>query len=429
MISGIDVANFCIAAIGLTISFSGMLLAMNVNFLEKWLKKYFTIIFAIILAYVVSNFASQISLIFPGKKCAVITQIAIFFESFFSSALIPILAVCIQHLCRQRQKSPLLIANAVLWGIYTVLLVITQFTTSIYYITDDNMYHRGPLYPVLLVPPVLLMITNIIGLYRRKQMLSAQIYHSFLLYLLIPMIATIAQMVLYGLFLIVLGTSISAMLMFLYIINDQIEKNIRQSREIAAQQLTIRTLQMRPHFIYNTLSNIYYLCQQDPNKAQQAIDDFTQYLRKNFSAITKEELIPFEEELEHAKAYLSVVKIRFEEQLFINYDIQFTTFRMPPLTLEPIVENSVKHGLDPDSSPLHITVKTRQIGNSAVITVEDNGSGYDASEAVEIMNGEDNDEHIGLSNVKNRLKSMCKGTLRIGYRNGGGTTVTITIPL
>lgn len=156
-------------------------------------------------------------------------------------------------------------------AIYYILLIATQFTEDIYYITPDNVYHRGPLYPVLLFPPVLLMVSNLIGTIVRKDKLSKKVYHSLLLFLIIPMVAMALQMLSYDLLLIVLATSVSSMIMFYYIMYDQIDKNIQKSKEIAAQQLTIRTLQMRPYFVYNTLSNIYYLCQQDPAKAQEAV--------------------------------------------------------------------------------------------------------------------------------------------------------------
>ncbi len=429
MITGIDIANFCIVSIGLTISIFGLFFASQSIFIEKWLKKYFMVLFSIATAYVASDFTSQVSLVLLGKDFAALSKAAVFMESLFSSMLMPTFSVSILYLCNEKLKSFFLYLNIGVWLIYCILLIITQFTNSIYYITPDNVYMRGPLYPVLLAPPVILFVINLIGVYRRRHLVPKWTYHSFLVYLFIPMIATIVQMFSYGLLLIVLGTTLSVMFMFINIIIHQVEKDIRQSREIATQQLTIRTLQMRPHFIYNTLTNIYYLCQQNPQKAQAAIADFTKYLRKNFTAITKEELIPFEEELEHAKAYLAVVKVRFEELLFVEYDTTFTAFKLPPLTLEPIVENSVKHNLDPDSPPLHILVSTSEKEGVAVIRVEDNGTGFESIETIKSKISDDEEEsHIGLSNVKNRLGEMCGGTLELSPRVGGGTVVTITIP-
>jgi LytS/YehU family sensor histidine kinase len=179
-------------------------------------------------------------------------------------------------------------------------------------------------------------------------------------------------------------------------------------------------LQMRPHFISNTMMSIYYLIQQDPEKAQQVTLDFTTYLRRNFTALARESLIPFSEELEHTRAYLSVEQIRYEGDLFVEVDTPHTDFRLPSLTLQPIVENAVKHGLDPELEPLHITIRTRKTPRGSVITVEDTGPGFAPAD--------DEAPHIALANIQERLNVMCRGMLEISSLAGGGTIVTAVIP-
>ena len=175
---------------------------------------------------------------------------------------------------------------------------------------------------------------------------------------------------------------------------------------------------MRPHFIYNTMTSIYYLCSQNPEQAQKVTLDFTNYLRKNFTAIACEGTILFSEELEHAKAYLSIEQVQFEENLFVEYDTPHINFRIPPLTLQPIVENSVKHGLDPDSGPLHILILTRETESDSVIIVEDDEVGFKF---------DGNKENFALQNIKKRLEIFCNGNLTISPREGGGTVVKIVI--
>ena len=179
-------------------------------------------------------------------------------------------------------------------------------------------------------------------------------------------------------------------------------------------------LQMRPHFIYNTLMSIYSLCNQNPQKARQVTMDFTNYLRKNFNAVASDNTIPFPEELEHTIAYLAVEQAQYDELLVVDYDTPFTHFRLPPLTLQPIVENAVKHGLDPDAEPLHISIRTRHTNSGAEIIVEDNGCGFDPAET--------NESGIALKNIRQRLEMMCGGRMTITPREGGGTVVMITIP-
>ena len=111
---------------------------------------------------------------------------------------------------------------------------------------------------------------------------------------------------------------------------------------------------------------------------------------------------------------------QFEGMLFVEYDTSHTLFRLPPLTLQPIVENAVKHGVDPELEPLHITIRTRATGRGSEITVEDTGPGFAPTD--------DDEPNYALKNIRERLKTMCGGTLEIEEREAGGTRVTIFIP-
>lgn len=108
---------------------------------------------------------------------------------------------------------------------------------------------------------------------------------------------------------------------------DHVEQTIRQTEENVRQQASINVLQMRPHFICNTMMSIYYLIAQDADKAQQVTLDFTTYLRNNFTSIAKDDMIPFSEELEHTRAYLAVEKVLHEDKLYVELDTPFTSFR------------------------------------------------------------------------------------------------------
>ena len=208
--------------------------------------------------------------------------------------------------------------------------------------------------------------------------------------------------------------------MYSFILSDQIEQDRRNQREIAHQRASVMVLQMRPHFIYNTLMSIYSLCNLDPQKARQVTKDFTDYLRKDFNAVASENPIPFSEELEHTRAYLAVEQAQHKDKLIVAYDTPFTFFRLPPLTLQPLVENAVKHGMNLYAGPLHISVRTRQTDTGVEITVEDDGSGFDPSD--------ESKPHTTLDNIRKRLELMCSGTMEITSKESSGTVVTITVP-
>ena len=111
------------------------------------------------------------------------------------------------------------------------------------------------------------------------------------------------------------------------------------------QQVQIMLSQIRPHFLYNSLTVIQDLCRTDPEQAENATIQFAKYLRGNMDALQTNNLIHFTEELEHTKEYLTLEQMRFEEKLTVRYDILCEDFMLPPLTLEPIVENAVRHGV------------------------------------------------------------------------------------
>ena len=217
-------------------------------------------------------------------------------------------------------------------------------------------------------------------------------------------------------------SSNSAVIIFVefLLVYDLIRRYLEQQEESEQQRTRLAVAQMRPHFIHNTLMSLYYLCVKDPQKTQRVIRDFTRYLQDNFTAIAEEKPILFTKELEHTRAYLAVEQACNEGSLFVEFDTPDTFFRLPALTLQPIVENAVKYGLGPGLPPLYVFVATADTERGVQITVEDTGPGFQQSV--------DNEPHIALNNIRQRLSAMCGGTLAIKPRETGGTIVTIFVP-
>jgi two-component system LytT family sensor kinase len=415
MMSGIDLANFTIASSGLVISVLCLLLAIFLHRFNIESCGFFLVFFFLLVVYTASETVCELS------GSVLLSRVSLFCSSLFSSMLIPPIFLYMLHCAGKSWRSSRLFYTIMaLWTVYFALLVFTQFTTVIYYYTPDNVYHRGPWYPLLLVPPILLMAVNLIGLYQNRMALTRRQRIAFLVYFLVPLIGMVVQIYFYGLLLIVLGTSVSVLVMFLMNLIDQSERYYRQVEKNAQQQANILVLQMRPHFIYNTLMSIYYLCKKDADKAQQVILDFSRYLKKNFTAIAGEDVVPFTEELEHTRAYLAVEKARYEDKLFVEFDTPVTMFRLPPLTLQPIVENAVKYGVSPGLDPLHLSIITQETKDGITVLVEDTGPGYKAPK--------DNEPHVALANIRQRLSITCNGRLEITPREAGGTRVAIFLP-
>ena len=412
-------SNLMLANATLVIAVMGLLLAIMSPATERWNKRYFIALFSVMLLCAVAVFAEQIYTRYPDRvlEC----RITLFAESLLSSLLMPMLTVHLLHCCGEDwKKSALFKAVLALWLIYFCLLVITQFTKWIYYFDENNNYFRGPWYPLLLVPTVGIMAVNLLSLFHKRAQLTKKQSAAFAFCFLMPMLSMIVQMFYYGIYFVCVGAAVSGLFLFAFLLSDQIERSMRQQKEIAQQRASIMMLQMRPHFICNTLMSIYYLCKENPEKAQQVTLDFTTYLRKNFTAIAKEDVIPFKEELEHTRAYLDVEKVRFENLLVVEMDTPHTAFCLPPLTLQPIVENAVKYGINPKRGPLSLTIRTRRGPDGSEIIVEDSGPGFQPASS--------GDPHIALENVRERLKMMCGGTLDISSNKDGGTIVTIFVP-
>jgi len=375
----------------------------------------FSLMIISIIAYVIDV------LIYTNPTLAWVERIIAFIETLLPSLLMPILTVYVLHCCNKNiRKNPIFYINIALCLALFVLLIIAQLTDAIYYFTDENEFIRGDFYWVLIAPMLALIAINLGQIIYRRKELGKKYFIAFLIYLLPVLIIMTLQTFISVFIYIVIAVSISALSMFGIIMTDQIEQYLRQQKEIADQKASIAVLQMRPHFIYNTMTSIYYLCEQDPKKAQQVTLDFTTYLRKNFNAITGKEPIPFVEELEHTRAYLAVVQAQYEDNLLVEFDTPHTQFRVPPLTLQPLVENSVKYGLNIDSTePLRVSVRTEKVDNGSVIIVSDTGHG--------IANKDNGEPHIALNNIRERLSAI-NGTLTISPNENGGTIVSIYIP-
>ena len=393
---------------------------------DRWSTRFFRCYYGILILNCLMSICELTAYSFEAELDVIYWIMGL--ESFFLSLPLPMLTLYLIHCSGEKARSSRLFHTVIcLWIVFLCQALLGQFAEGVATITPERQYQRGPLYPLLLAPVVILVVCNLIGTIRRRNRLSRRTYISFLVAELPITLALFVQLFTDVFPLIDISIVLSGVCMYGLIVSDQIRNDLSRQREIARQQLeianqrtSIMVLQMRPHFIYNTMTSIYCLCNQDPQTARQVVMDFTTYLRKNFSAVASAAPIPFTSELEHARAYLAVEKAQYEDSLFVEYDTPHTFFRIPPLTLQPIVENAVKHGKDPYAGPFHLTIRTQKTASGSEVVVADNGRGFNHAD-----NGE---PHIALKNIQQRLEIMCGGTLEITSREGGGTVVTVTIP-
>ncbi len=410
--------NFFSCGMMMSLMIAGIIISVFTPDVENWNRKFFIMLFTILTLLVISYCVDSFLTLFSNAVIA--GRISIFFEYFFIPVTMFMFTIFLLHCCNENWlKSKLFYSVLILYTIFLILLGITQFTGIFYYVTDENIFYRNELHSVLMLPLILIADLNLFAVVKRRNALSRKYFQSFLVNVLPMALAMMFHTIIFNPLVVALGVTFSALGMFVIILIDHVEQFLRQQREILNHQANILVLQMRPHFIYNTMTSIYYLCSQNPKQAQKVTLDFTNYLRKNFMAIACEGTILFSEELEHTKAYMSIEQAQFEENLFVEYDTPHVNFQIPPLTLQPIVENCVKHGLDLDSDPLNILISTRKTDAGSIIIVEDNGVGFEL---------DDSRENFALKNIQKRLEMFCEGNLSIYPREGGGTIVKILMP-
>lgn len=191
--------------------------------------------------------------------------------------------------------------------------------------------------------------------------------------------------------------------------------------QLAESRISTMMSQIRPHFIYNTLGSIEQLCELDPPKAGELVHNFAKYLRGNFGELDNPKPILMSQEMEHVHHYINIENVRFPDMAF-SFEMKSEDFSLPALTVQPIVENAIKHGLMKLQKGGSIRVICYETDTDYCISVEDDGVGFDTSKLL------DEKKHIGIRNIRDRLKVMVGGTLEIESTQGVGTKVLITIP-
>lgn len=210
-------------------------------------------------------------------------------------------------------------------------------------------------------------------------------------------------------------------------LNESLKQDVKNvtgqmmEKELELSKIKIRLMQhqISPHFIFNSLGVIKSLIYEDQDKAADCLKDFSVYLRRNIEILESETPIFFDKEIEHIKAFLALETADSSVDLMVEYDTEVTNFSLPPLTVEPLVENAVIHGTSPLEHGARIRIATREDESCYIISVEDNGVGFQTDDPQK--------SGVGIENVRTRLHYQCNSRLEIKSGNTG-TTATIYIP-
>ncbi len=381
--------------------------------------RYLVILLADLLVMLVSQGVWYI-FIYLGTVNILLELIAV--SSYF--ALLTIYPIYIRYIITEKNECSVVWAIAAcIVGTAGLLYWIWSRVTGLVFIGSDGQTTPGVFYVIGQIFGYVLIMMVVIMLIIHRGSFTPGSMALHLGYIAVPSAVSVIRSYVGGPNL--LYTAIAVML-FAIAMSDRIRELrdcMDQRSHISDMEMALLVQQVQPHFLYNILNTVYHLCSRDPESAKELLGDFSDYLRTNLSAITSQEPVPVSWELQTVENYVRLEKARFEERLEIEYDIACQDFMLPPLSVRPLVENAIVHGMGKVAHPLHIRISTCDHPDRYEVMVTDDGPGY-----VDGVYPDDGRKHVGLINLRKRLSMMVDGVLEISGKHEMGTTAIIRIP-
>ena len=309
-----------------------------------------------------------------------------------------------------------------------LLLLITPFSGSLYFIDAANEYNRSWGYYVWQGITILsfLFIGAVTVLYRKKT--DRFIKRIIAIAFLFPMAGFLMNMVFSGFNFNNIMVSAAELLMFMLYEKNKTDVTLKYGyelekakTELAEARLTLMQAQIKPHFINNAMIAVQEVCYTDPERAAELIEHFARYLRNNINATNSSLPIDFKDEVQAVKEYLAIEYADTSKKFQFEFDIKCESFKVPALSIEPLAENAVKHGIDRYSGESRVILSSYETEDAYHVLIRDNGEGFDVNAETLGKGG------IGLKNTEERLKTMCGGRLEIRH-DDGWTVAEIILP-
>ena len=346
----------------------------------------------------------------------VLLNISAMMSMVFSYVLISAYAHCLTEFVCERKKVSFVPNYIILaiCSIYILLSVISLFNGMFFSFDENGCFVNGPMYGLVRAFDLIVIIIGIFWVMCYRKILTLREISFLLSFNVLPLLSMTLQRFWEP------TPQYMAVTLSLIVIYVLFHGEI--TRQLADSRISIMLSQIQPHFMHNMLTTIMYMCRTEPEEAEKTVGQFADYLRANMDSLTLKQCIQFETELKHVKTYWSLEEKRFGDKIRAVYDIQENSFMLPSLTIQPIVENAVKHGMR-KGKQLTVTIRTYSDVNNYYVEINDDGRGFD-------VNAFENDgkSHIGIKNVQQRLKMMCGGELMVNSVPDQGTDAVIKIP-
>ena len=338
-------------------------------------------------------------------------------------------AYCLVSFLREKKKVSWKFAHAIAvsCAVSAVLNIMSVYNGTLFYIDATGTFTYTDLYMIVNLFDLSIIFTQIIYVLKYRKTLTRRGTFILLTFSIFPLAAMPLQLF-WDTTPKCMATTMSLIALYMLFQGELTRQLAEKKKELAEKEhqlgesrIATMISQIQPHFIYNTLGTIEQLCLEQPERASKLVHDFSLYLRGNFSQIDNAAPIGLSKELEHVRHYADIEQTRFPD-MTIRFDLHSSEFLLPALTIQPLVENAIKHGLMKLESGGTVTIRTFETDGHYCVSVVDDGVGFDPSVL------RDETKHIGIRNIRGRLEAMCNGTLMIDSAPGKGTTALIRIP-
>ena len=311
---------------------------------------------------------------------------------------------------------------------YSALLIVNLFRPVMFLITEEGTFSEDVAdYVSVAADFIFLMLLSAAALFSKLNLSRKLSFISCIFMPVLFVMLSLNQHLLRAnitLWAVVIITVVLPLSLLFFNAHDRLESDAeRRKKEQKQLQISAMISQMQPHFLSNSLAVIAALCEEDPKLAAEAANAFSNYLRENMVFADKSEPISFSEELNHIKTYVWLEKLRFQNKLRVEYDVNCTAFPVPALSVQPMVENAIKHGVCKSKSGGTVRICASETERCYLVTVSDDGVGFDVPKTID-----DGGRHLGIKNTRYRIREMVGGSLEIVSAPGKGTTVSITVP-
>lgn len=382
------------------------------------------------------NFANIITIIYGGHDSAAayyIMRIGVFcyylIGAFQTVFFLEVIKTYIAKENHDKRLERVIIGFQLLEVPNLLLLLITPSVKALYFLDANNEYNR--LWGYYLWQGITIITFAFIGavvfFYRKKtdRFINRIIAVAFVF----PMLGFLISIVSAPFNFNNIMVSVSELLIFMLYEKNKTDVTIRSvyeleqsKRELEQSKVRLLVAQIQPHFIFNCLATIQALCYVDSKSAADSINVFGDYLRANIDSISSDDFISFSSEMKHVEQYVKLERISTDISINVIYELEIQDFMIPPLTIQPIVENAIKHGAltRRDGSGM-VKIRTEEIEDKIRITITDNGKG------ASLTKKQKEHQSVGIQNVSQRLALKCSGTLKQKISENGAVSV-IEIP-